>query len=184
MIAKCLAKFSCRIDKLAFGKNNLLMLLKMKPQFLTKKLMYNMGGGEHCHYWCKNRDKNNNEQLRYILHEKSLRFLVKGRLQNRSGDEYFVGGLGNLLFFSPTSEIHDTCTCMRLLEPDQFSHTQSMVAKKGLTNRASRLEHSTAEFQTIQQSGCNWTSFQSQKKPRKLKILTRRSEATRTENRN
>ena len=46
-----------------------------------------------------------------------------------------------------------------LLEPDQISHTQSMVAKRGLTNQAnihthmwkSRLKHSTAEFQSIQQ---------------------------------
>ena len=48
---------------------------------------------------------------------------------------------------------------MRLLEPDQISHTQSMVAKRGLTNRANvhtpvlkiRFKHSTAEFQLTQQ---------------------------------
>ena len=60
-------------------------------------------------------------------------------------------------------------TYTRLLEPDQISHTQSMVAKtkskRDLTNRAnvhtppyvkkkkkkeeSRLKHSTAEFQSI-----------------------------------
>ena len=42
---------------------------------------------------------------------------------------------------------------MRLLEPDQISHTQSMVAERGLTNWAnvhtpmwkSHLKHSTAE---------------------------------------
>ena len=47
----------------------------------------------------------------------------------------------------------------RLLEPDQISHTQSMVAKRGLTNRANvhtpiwktRLKYNTAEFQSIQQ---------------------------------
>ena len=49
----------------------------------------------------------------------------------------------------------------RLLEPDQISHTQSMVAKRGHTNQANvhtptcvwkrRLKHSTAEFQSIQQ---------------------------------
>ena len=45
------------------------------------------------------------------------------------------------------------------LEPDQISHTQSMVAKRGLTNWAnvhtpmwkSRLKHSAAEIQSIQQ---------------------------------
>ena len=40
-------------------------------------------------------------------------------------------------FVWPTSEIRDTCTCTcmytQLLEPDQISHTQSMVAKRGLT---------------------------------------------------
>ena len=47
---------------------------------------------------------------------------------------------------------------MRLLEPDHISHTQSMVAKSGLTNRANvhtpmwkSLKHSTADFQLIQQ---------------------------------
>ena len=48
---------------------------------------------------------------------------------------------------------------MQLLEPDQISHTQSMVAKRGRTNWAnvhipmwkSNLKHSTTEFQLIQQ---------------------------------
>ena len=47
----------------------------------------------------------------------------------------------------------------RLLEPDKISHTESMVAKWGCTDRAnvhtrmwkSRLKHSTAELQSIQQ---------------------------------
>ena len=46
----------------------------------------------------------------------------------------------------------------RLLEPNQIFHTQSMVAKRGRTNRANRhtpmwksqLKHGTAEFQSIQ----------------------------------
>ena len=42
----------------------------------------------------------------------------------------------------------------RLLETDQISHTQSMVAKRDLTNVHTpmwkrRLKHSTAEFQMI-----------------------------------
>ena len=45
----------------------------------------------------------------------------------------------------------------RLLEPDQISYTQSMVAKRGRTNRAnvhtpmlkSCLKHSAADFQVI-----------------------------------
>ena len=49
----------------------------------------------------------------------------------------------------------------RLLEADQISHAQSMVAKRGLTNRTNvhthmwkgRLKHSTAELQSIQQFG-------------------------------
>ena len=52
----------------------------------------------------------------------------------------------------------------RLLEPDQISHTPSMVAQRGLTNRAnvhtlcekSRLKHSAAEFQSIQQFWLQW----------------------------
>ena len=51
----------------------------------------------------------------------------------------------------------------QLLEPDQISHTQSVVAKRGLTNQANvhtptfcvcgkgHLKHSVAEFQSIQQ---------------------------------
>ena len=39
----------------------------------------------------------------------------------------------------------------QLLEPDQISHTQSMVAKRGLTNREKRSKHSAVEFQSIQQ---------------------------------
>ena len=55
---------------------------------------------------------------------KSLQFLVLGRLKNWCGDAlYFFGG--NLLYMY-----------ILLLEPDQTSHTQSMVAKRGLTKRA------------------------------------------------
>ena len=72
---------------------------------------------------------------------KGLRFLVTGRIQNRSGDVIHVN--------------MDTW----LLEPDQFFHTQSMVSERGLTNRASihtpmwnsHLKHSAVEFQLIQQ---------------------------------
>ena len=54
-----------------------------------------------------------------------------------------------------------------LLEPDQISHTQSMVAKRGLTNREnvhtpvwrSCLKHSTAEFQSIQRCRINKLMF-------------------------
>ena len=52
------------------------------------------------------------------------------------------------------------CMYTQLLEPEQISHAQSTAAiKRGLTNRAnilirhlkSRLKHSVAEFQSIQQ---------------------------------
>ena len=57
----------------------------------------------------------------------SLRFLVIGWLQNRCGDVLFL--VIFFLSFLPTSEICDTWMYMQLLEPDQISHTQSMVAK-------------------------------------------------------
>ena len=50
------------------------------------------------------------------------------------------GGEGNL--FCPTSEICDTS-----LEPDQISHTQSMVAKRGHTNRS--YSYAKRSFKTI-----------------------------------
>ena len=69
--------------------------------------------------------------------KKGLSFLVIGRLQNRCGE---------FVFFLPTSEICDTlcvhniwyiCVHTLLLEPDQLSHTQSMVdTSRGCTNRA------------------------------------------------
>ena len=53
---------------------------------------------------------------------------------------FFLGGGRN-------REIRDTC-----IRADQISHVQSMVAKRGLTNRANihTLKHSTPEFQSIQ----------------------------------
>ena len=65
-------------------------------------------------------------------------------LQNRCGDAFFFS----------TGKYGHTCT-----RRDQISHVQSTVAKRGLTNRAnvhtpmwkSRLKHSAAEFQLIQQ---------------------------------
>ena len=44
----------------------------------------------------------------------------------------------------------------RLLEPDQISHTQSMVAKRGLTNRANVRKSFKAQHG-------NWTSFHSKR---------------------
>ena len=75
--------------------------------------------------------------------KKSLQFLVIGRLQNLYGVALFFGN----------RKIRDTYT-----RRDQISHTQSMVAKRGHTNRAnvhtlmwkSRLKHSVAEIQSIQ----------------------------------
>ena len=63
----------------------------------------------------------------------------------------FIYFFGSLVFFCQ----RDTCTC---ISRDQISHIQSMVAMRGLTNRAnvhtpvwkSRLKHSTAEIQAIQ----------------------------------
>ena len=54
-----------------------------------------------------------------------LQFLVIGRLQNRYGDELFLFLF--LIFLNMYT---------RLLEPDQITYTQSMVAKRGLKNRA------------------------------------------------
>ena len=54
----------------------------------------------------------------------------------------------------------------QLLEPDQISHTQSMVAKRGLTNRANvhtqmwknRLKQHGRNSNRSSIFGCNWTS--------------------------
>ena len=62
-------------------------------------------------------------------------------------------------FFSPLSVIFFLPAGKYVIHGDQISHLQSMVAKRGLTNRANvytpmwkcRLKHSTAEFQWIQQ---------------------------------
>ena len=64
------------------------------------------------------------EEWRWVCkaNKKSLQFLVIGWLQNRCVD---------VLFFLANREIRDTCTC-----GNQISHTQSMAAKRGLTNRA------------------------------------------------
>ena len=86
-----------------------------------------------------------------VLHQvsppnKSLQFLVTVRLPN----VYF--SFGNL-FFWPTGKYVIHC-----IRGDQMSDVQSMVAKRGLTNRAnvhtlckSCLKHSPAEFQSLQQ---------------------------------
>ena len=63
---------------------------------------------------------------------------------------------GNLLF---VANQWNTWYMYGVMEPHQISHTQSMVAKRSLTNRAnvhtpmwkSCLKHSTAEFQSNQQ---------------------------------
>ena len=112
--------------------------------------------------------------------QKSLRFLVIGQLQNRCRDAfYFFGGRD---FFS-NREIRDTG-----IRGDQISHILCMVAKRGLINRAnvhtpmwkSRLKHSTAEFQSIQQF---WLQFGHRfiAKTRKLTTPTRESETTHAE---
>ena len=70
----------------------------------------------------------------------------------------FKIGAVTSLFFGNFSFVFAK-TWYTILEPDQISHTQSIVAKRGLTNRANvrtpvwkcRLKHSTAEFQLIQQ---------------------------------
>ena len=67
-----------------------------------------------------------------------------------------------IFFYLPTGKYVIHC-----IHGDQISHLQSMVAKRGLTNRAnvritSRLKHSTAESSNF---GCNWTSFHSPASP-------------------
>ena len=109
----------------------------------------------------------------YLLRptKKSIWFLVIGRLQNRCGDAlYFLGNL----FFLPTSEIRDT----RLLEPDQISHTQSMVAKRGHTNQANVHTPTWKSSNQSSNFGCNFG------KKSKLKMPTGRAETTRAETRN
>ena len=90
--------------------------------------------------------------------QKSLQFLVIGRLQNRCGDTLFL--------YTGTS------SCIRIfLEPDQISQTQSMVAKRGLTN------HTIYTPANLAAIGHRFTA----KKKRKLKMLKRWSEATRNQ---
>ena len=60
---------------------------------------------------------------------------------------------------------------MRLLEPDQISHTQSLVAKRGLTNQANvhtpvcksclKTQHGRNPIDPAI-LGCSWTSFHTQ----------------------
>ena len=108
------------------------------------------------------------------LGQKSLRFLVIGRLQNPCGDTFFILFLVIFFFFFlflPTSEIRGTCIrdCWNQTKfPLQKVHVHVhvcmyMVAERcGLTNRANvhtptwlwtknRLKHSTAESQSIHQ---------------------------------
>ena len=61
----------------------------------------------------------------------------------------------------------------RLLEPDQIS--QSMVAKRGLTN-VNSYPYVKTSFKTQHGSnfGCNWTSFHNTHKKRKLKMPKQR----------
>ena len=100
-----------------------------------------------------------------------IRFLVIGRLQNR----FFFGNSVVVSFVFPclpTSERCDTCT-HGVLEPDHVSHTQSMVVKRGLANRAN--VHTSVwkkSFKTLHGIA-----------PQKIKMPTRGSEVTRAETR-
>ena len=49
---------------------------------------------------------------------------------------FFFGGGGFLVIFFPPNQLNMWYTNTRWLEPDQISHVQSMVAKRGLTDRA------------------------------------------------
>ena len=76
---------------------------------------------------------------------------------------------------------------MRLLEPDQISNTQSMMAKRGRTSRAN--VHVKKSFKTqrgrIPDQSIWLQSFHGKKKKkRKLKMLTCESEITRAKTRN
>ena len=72
--------------------------------------------------------------------QKNISFLVIGLLQNWCGDTFFKFIYFLFLYFLQIffgELVKYTCdTCTWLLEPDQISHTQSMVAKRGPTNRA------------------------------------------------
>ena len=114
-----------------------------------------------------------------LLAQKSIRFLVIGRLQNRCGDALFF------LFFYANREIRVAC-----IRGDQISHIQSMVAKRGLTNRANvHTSMSKKSFKT--QHGRNPIDpailaaighrFIANKKKRQLKMPTHGSEATSAE---
>ena len=102
---------------------------------------------------------NYKQKRRHNLGQQIIRFLVTVRLQNWCGDALFNFFIFLKTCFLPTNEIrdslhHNMCMYTWFLEPD---HTQRMVAKRGLINRAnvhthlwkSRLKHSAAEFQSI-----------------------------------
>ena len=62
--------------------------------------------------------------------KKSLWFLVIGWLQNRCGDMFFFLMFFGHLYFLPIGKYVIHC-----IRGDHISHVQSMVAKRGLTNR-------------------------------------------------
>ena len=91
-----------------------------------------------------------------------------------------------IIFFSflllPSSERHDTCAVIRARS--NFPYTEYDGQERPHKSGKSRLKHSRAEFQIdpaiLAAIGHRFIA----KKPRKLKMLTRRSEATRAETRN
>ena len=102
-----------------------------------------------------------------IWPKKCLNFLVIGRFKIGAVTVYCGGGGGgggggNLFIIANQWNMWYTHTW--LLEPDRISHTQSIVAKRRLTNRAnvhtpswkSHLKHSMEEFQSTQQF---WLQF-------------------------
>ena len=128
----------------------------------------------------------------WIWPKNSLWYLVIGWLQNWCGDTFFIFifflGFFEILFFV-AKQWKTWYMYTRLLEPDQISHTQSMVAKRGLTTHAnvhtsiwkSSLKHSTAEFQSNQPFLLQLDIVSYKKKTKKNK---NGSEAMRAETRN
>ena len=112
---------------------------------------------------------------------KFLWFLIIGQLQNRCGDAfylfYFFGNLfflSSFFFFLFSFFGNQWITWYMVIGTRPISHTQIMVAKRGLTNRADVYVKMSLKNTARQNSnrssnfGCNWTLFHSKKNKKKI----------------
>ena len=107
---------------------------------------------------------------------KSLRFLVISRLQNRCSNAlfkvFFLLCFCLVIFFFCLREIRDTC-----LRGDQISHDKVWWLREApqigqtFIMWKSRLKHSTAEFQSIQQFWVQFDIVSQQKKGRRAGLV-------------